>query len=263
MGNAACRISSCRPGGQQKAVVATTKPRRPNHRNSSLTCTCGRPLPVIDARKRHESRWPAWNCEETATLARFVSPLAPNVEEVLDALRTSFGEGVGTMPVNRLAALVYRHLAESAIIFDHEPYSPGFAQRVRSPSAILRKARPRVATCLDCSLMFAAIIEAAGGEPVLFQFLGPQQAHAIVGAWLRPPINRQVVYMDRTPFNLSRPKNVAVLESTGVTINQPRSFREARTTAKALFRDPSWSFRFALDVVEARRRGIMPWGYAE
>jgi len=166
------------------------------------------------------------------------------------------------MPVNKLAGLVYRHLAESAIIFDYEPYSLGFAQRVRSPSTILRKVHPRVATCLDCSLLFASVIEAAGGEPLVLQFVRPYQAHAIVGAWLRPPINREVVYLDRTPFKLDRPKNIAVIESTGVTVNQPRSFREARTAAKAFFRDPSWSLRFALDVGEARRRGIMPWGFA-
>lgn len=203
-----------------------------------------------------------WIPEEMASLARFVMPQAPQVEEVLDAIRQTTLDGVAPRRVAPLAAAIYRELARRQIIYDHEPLSLGAAQRVRLPQQILRARGPRVATCLESSHVFAACLEAAHKEPLILQFVHRcGAAHAIAGFWLRPPRLREVVYDDPAVFAFKRPATAVVLETTGITVNRNLTYRAARGAARALFTKLDWSLRFAVDIAEARRRGIMPWDY--
>lgn len=201
----------------------------------------------------------AWHWEEQPTLARFICSQSPEVEAVLDAIREKFKLGLGTIPVKKLVKRIYQQLACSKILYDLEPCSFGLVQEIRPPSAILRKTDPRVATCLDSSLLMAACLEAAGAQSLVFQFVQGASAHAIAGAWVVPPTRRAVVYRDSRPFNLTQPKNAVAVETTGITINRREPYGQAKRAAQRLFEDPRWSLRFALDVAEARRRDLLPW----
>jgi hypothetical protein len=194
-------------------------------------------------------------------------PHAARVEQVLDEVRRTTWSAVATMRINQLASCVYHVLSQKRIVFDHEPISLRVAQRVRSTSRVLSMRTVPVGNCLELALTFAACLEAAHREPLIFQFVHRDgcTGHALVGFWLSPPcpFSREVVYRDSRLFVVKRPRNITVLDVTGVSVNQPKTCFRACRAANALFFDPMWNFRFALDVVEARRRGILPWGYPE
>jgi hypothetical protein len=205
-----------------------------------------------------------WNSEEMPTLARYVMPHAPEIEHLLAHVRQSTLCELAKVPDVRLASHIYRALASKKIVWDYEPVSLGKSQRMRLPHQVFPTTGSAVGTCLDLSDLFAGCFEGGYHEPLVFQFVrrnGDGHGHALAGFWLRPPSTREVVYRDARLFSVGRPRNVVVVDVIGVSVNSPASFRTACRAARAMFTDPTWSFRFALDVALARSCGIMPWDY--
>jgi hypothetical protein len=203
-----------------------------------------------------------------ATLARFVTPHSLAVEYVLDGVRrATSSDVVATMPINQLVLCIYRVLSKKGIVFDYEQVSLRMGQWIRPLDRVLSTSMVPVGNCLELAVTGASCLEAAHREPLIFQFVHRDgcSGHALLGYWLRPPSpsRREVVYRDGRIFSVRHPRNVAVLDVTGVSVNLPMSCFRACRTATALFSHSDWNLRFALDVFEARRRGIMPRGYPE
>jgi hypothetical protein len=118
----------------------------------------------------------AWNPNEMPTLARFITPYARQVEALLSTVRGAMGTGVGPARHDKLAAALYQHLTTHKIIYDYEPLSLGVPRRIRYPGQILGNGGGNGATCLDLSLLWASCIEAAHGEPLVFQFVDRRRA---------------------------------------------------------------------------------------
>src|SRR3954468_8671083 len=122
-------------------------------------------------------------------LAAFVTPNDPAVDRVLkaasDVLRRAGKkdaidgyEGKSRTRVWELASAIWSGIAGCRISYTVPPASfEAQGQKVRSPSAILD---PKVATCLDTALLFAAALEQSGLNPLLVL----TQGHAFVGVWL-------------------------------------------------------------------------------
>jgi hypothetical protein len=205
-----------------------------------------------------------WHAEDMATLARFVMPQALRVEGILDAVCEDTRRTPATAGIKELATAIYGELTARKILYDNEKLSLGAPQRVSGPSEILRDSGPRRATCLETSLLFAACIEAGHGQPLIFHFVnGYGEAHALAGYWLQPPRCRQVIYQNPAVFPFKPPPNVIAVETTGITVDKRlrKAYPAACKAARAMFTKPGWSPRFAVDITEARQRGIMPWGY--
>ena len=81
--------------------------------------------------------------------------------------------------VRLMVAALYATVAERDLHYAEPPASFELrGQKVRRPSVI---ASTGLATCLDSALLFAALFEGAGLNPVLLMFEG----HAAVGVWLK------------------------------------------------------------------------------
>lgn len=194
-----------------------------------------------------------WNPVEEPTLARLVLPETAAVQDVLDAVRERSRTALGHMGPERLLQAVYEELTARRILYDFEPLSLGCPQRVRLPDEILRS---KTATCLELVLLLAACAEAAHKQPLLLQLArGDGSAHALLGVWLRLPVQRRVLH-DAAFAHAGR--EVLLVEGMGVTTNEPRAFAQARRAATRQLRSAQWTLRFALDVAHARQRGLMP-----
>jgi hypothetical protein len=203
-----------------------------------------------------------WHYEEIPSLARFVIPQSYQVEQILDAVCEARGGTPGTRDMQQLAMAIYQELATRKIHYDKEKLSLGAAQRVRRAAEILRESGLRKATCLETSLLFAACIEAAHGQPIILQFVNRYgEGHAVAGFWLAPPRFREVVYFDPAVFSFKPHPDVIIVETTGIAVDRGirKTYPAACKAGRAMFTNPDWSLRFAVDIAEARSRGLMPW----
>jgi DNA polymerase III delta prime subunit len=119
------------------------------------------------------------------TLAAFVRPNDPAVQKILDAASGLLAERVGTPAldgyqtgperVHQIAEALYDALVAAEIRYVEAPPSfEGTGQRIRSHGQVLDD---RYGTCLDLSVLYAAVLEAAGLHPVIVV----TQGHAFAG----------------------------------------------------------------------------------
>lgn len=121
-------------------------------------------------------------------------------------------------------------------------------QKVRTPQTISQQ---RLATCLDSSLLFASVIEAAGMNPVVVL----TQGHCFVGGWLVDRTFGQVVENDISEVRKAIAANeLLIFETTLVTHTPPAIFEQAKNEALAATRESQEAdFVAVIDIARARK----------
>lgn len=126
-------------------------------------------------------------------------------------------------------------------------------QKIRLPSEIEKTG---LSTCLDTALLFAAAFEQAGLHPVVVF----TKEHALVGAWLQPQYFPTLTVDD--PIIVRKAialKELVIFETTLATTGHPIPFTKAIAEAeRQLAEENDAQFVYAVDVRQARRRGIQP-----
>lgn len=147
------------------------------------------------------------------------------------------------------SAVAARHLTyvEPPASFERD------GQKVRLPSQIESEG---LATCLDTALLFAGAVEQAGLHPVVVLARG----HALAGAWLQPQTFPGLVVEEAEDVRKRvAAKELVLFETTMVTGSTPQPFTAAIAEAdRQLDLDHEEAFTYALDVRQARGRGITP-----
>ena len=126
-------------------------------------------------------------------------------------------------------------------------------QKIRLPIEIERTG---LSTCLDTALLFAAAFEQAGLYPVVVFTEG----HALAGAWLQPQYFPTLTVDDPIIVRKSIAlKELVIFETTLATTGHPLPFTKAIADAeRQLSEENDAKFIYAVDVRQARRRGIQP-----
>tara|TARA_R110002072_G_scaffold243682_1_gene402797 strand:+ start:141626 stop:147715 length:6090 start_codon:yes stop_codon:yes gene_type:complete len=230
-----------------------------------VTVTCGddellREVRAIDVLAYNE--WPGLQ-DMPALLAAFVMPNHPALTPVLHAVAERLEQVTGDAALNgyqsgdasRVRAMLGAvHDAVCAVGIRYVSSPPSFeaaGQKIRMPEQVVGE---RLGTCLDLTLLYAAVLEHIGLQPILVM----QNSHAFVGVWLSQADREQV----RVGPVIEVRKAVAagtaaVLESTMACVVPTQSAARAIIAAEQRLLDEK-QFRVALDVAAARRTGIRP-----
>ena len=131
-------------------------------------------------------------------------------------------------------------------------------QKIRSPQQI---ADAGLATCLDLSLLFAAVFEQAGLHPIIVFVTG----HAFVGVWLKDEAFSSTVVDDVTALRKRvQLKELVLLETTVVAQRPCPTFLQAIDAAlRHIDESCEGSFELAVDVRRARLQRIRPLASAD
>ncbi len=198
-------------------------------------------------------------------LAAFVMPNDPAVSRLLkNASRALEARGVsgaldGYQKRSRtraweLIAAAWAAVGARRLSYAEPPASfESSGQKVRTPSDIEEQG---LATCLDTSLLFAAIVEQMGLNPVVIFTRG----HAFAGAWLQPQTFPTATVEDATELRKAADqKELVLFETTLVTGGTPSTLAKAEAEARRRIAEERESeFVYALDIKQARGRGIHP-----
>jgi hypothetical protein len=217
-------------------------------------------------------------------LASFVRPNHPVVaavaREAADLLAQSTGDasfdayqrtptGVAADRADAIVSAIYRALQSRSIVYSEPP--PGWdyshaGQRIRDHGDV---AGGGEGTCLDTTVLMAAVIEQVGLIPALLLM----QGHIFVGYWRQEPTlgnhGQSPDWYPDSPFvpdgtlvaDLVREGFLGVIETTAFTATKNVSPNDARTLAmeallKALADDDDWLE--LIDVRAARLAGVSP-----
>ena len=200
-------------------------------------------------------------------LAAFSMPNDPAVDRVLrDAsliLRKAGkpdgidGYKVGSRQrVWEIASAIYTAICNLGITYSVPPASfERDGQKIRLPSQILEN---RVATCLDCTMLFASALEQAGLNPVI----ALPKGHAVVGVWLQPEeLTTIVIDEAETLRKRIQLKEFLLIETTYVTSHPAPPFSKAVAAAtEGIAPDKEDTFNSAIDIRRARAHRIAPLG---
>jgi len=123
-------------------------------------------------------------------------------------------------------------------------------QKIRAPARILDGG---LGTCLDTALLFAAVIEQAGLNPIMVL----TQGHAFSGVWLQPQEFGQVLNEDASALRKRiELQEVLVFETTLATQSPAPRFSHAVAMGNRELTDED--FVLALDIRRARMQKIRP-----
>lgn len=154
--------------------------------------------------------------------------------------------------VRMQAAAVYAALQEENIVYSVPPANFELVgQRVRLCDSVIRQ---KMGTCLDLSLLYAAVLEAIGLHPLLIL----QPGHMFAGVWLEDQTFPEAVQDD--PSLLTKRLadgigEVEVVECSALTSGKAMNFEQACAVARRSLADP---IEYILDVARARLSGICP-----
>jgi very-short-patch-repair endonuclease len=194
-------------------------------------------------------------------LAAFVRPNAPVLVEVLksasDRLQQETGSGALSGYQSRDPKRVW--LTVKALYESVQATGPSYinppasfettGQKVRTHEAVLEG---RLGTCLDLTVLMAALMEQTGLHPLLLLVEG----HAFPGVWLTDFSLKEPALDDPEPIRKRVELGEAlVFDSSAVASGA--SFEAARLTAEAALKDNA-RFRLAIDVRCARLHGTLP-----
>lgn len=162
--------------------------------------------------------------------------------------------------VRDLAAAAYAAIQKKNIVYANPPasfYSVA-GQRIRTPETIMEQ---RLGTCMDMTLLYAAVLEAMGLDPILVMLKG----HIFAGVWLKDRSIEElkagdVVIENREQLTMridNGTDEMTFIECTAMCSSKQVNYEEAETIAKqeGLRSDDYW---FAIDVKLARIHGINP-----
>ncbi|TJV46258.1 MAG: DUF3320 domain-containing protein [Mesorhizobium sp.] len=198
-------------------------------------------------------------------LPAFVMPNDPGVAPILRAAADQLAahghpsglDGYQSQNPQRaymLAAAAYSAITGMGLHYAEPPASfESRGQKVRRPTTI---AEERLATCLDTSLLFAAILEAAGLNPAVLMFDG----HAAVGVWLAKRTFANAVETDQMEIRKAlASREFIAFETTGVTHRPALTFEAAQNALGIrLAEEQAHAFVAAIDVRRSRSGGITP-----
>jgi very-short-patch-repair endonuclease len=198
-------------------------------------------------------------------LAAFVMPNDPAVAKIMKNAGEALANHGHSSALNgyqsrdparafMLTAAIWSAIAAENITYANPPSSFELAgQKTRRPSTIIADG---LATCLDTSLLFAAVIEAIGLNSVAVFLRG----HCFVGAWLVEKTFRNLIERDITEVRKAiAARELIVFETTLITGRPPSTFSDARNTAEsAIASSKEDQFVAAIDFMRARMAQIRP-----
>lgn len=202
-------------------------------------------------------------------VAAFIQPNDPAVERLLkkaaEILRQNGKSGAldayagGAKRAWELASAIWG--AVGALGLDYALPPPSFehaGQKVRGPSQILDSG---LATCLDSTLLFCAVMEHCGLNPVVVFTHG----HAFAGVWLvKEEFTTPVVDDVTTLRKRVKLKELALFETTLITQRPCSSFAQAvERGGRQISEVEEHVFGLAVDVRRARMQRIRPLASAE
>ena len=157
--------------------------------------------------------------------------------------------------VLKQAAAVYGAMQEQNIVYCVPPASfEAIGQRIRLCDTVMEQ---KLGTCMDLTLLYAAVLEAIGLHPLLILFKG----HIFAGVWLEEMSFPETVQDDASLITkrLANGINeIAVVECTGFTAkDEPVSFDDAQKAAEKQLADLT-SVQCFIDVNRARLSGVKP-----
>ena len=198
-------------------------------------------------------------------LAAFVVPNNPLLPKIKIAAAKFLESWTGsaafdeyqTQDRNRVraqVAAIYEALRSEGIVYSAPPASFELTgQRIRLADKVLTE---KFGTCLDTSLLMASCLEEMGVYPIILVF----KDHAMVGAWLTPHVNPQMV-CDDSSYLLKEMadgnNNLVIVESTAITSSDKISFEDAVGMAMRTMSDES-RFLYFVDVHRCRLGNIRP-----
>lgn len=198
-------------------------------------------------------------------LAAFVTPNDPAVQHLLKEASAALAAGNRDASIDgyqkksrgrawELMSAIWAAVSARAFTYAVPPASfESTGQKIRIPSDI---AETGLSTCLDTALLFAAAFEQAGLHPVVIFTEG----HAMAGAWLQPQYFPTLTVDDPIVVRKAIAMNeLVVFETTMATAGHALPFTKAIEEAKRqLAEENDGKFVYAIDVRQARRRGIQP-----
>lgn len=155
-----------------------------------------------------------------------------------------------------IASAVYTAVCNLGITYSVPPASfERDGQKIRLPSQVLEN---RVATCLDCTMLFASALEQAWLNPII----ALPKGHAVVGVWLQPEeLTTIVIDEAETLRKRIQLKELVLIETTYVTSHPAPPFSKAVAAAtEVIAPDKDDTFNSAIDVRRARAHRIAPLG---
>ncbi len=161
--------------------------------------------------------------------------------------------------VRDLAAAAYAAVQKKNIVYAKPPASFSvMGQRIRTPETIMEQ---RLGTCMDMTLLYAALLEAMGLHPVLVILKG----HIFAGVWLKERTIEELKASDVVIDNMEQltmridngTDEMTFVECTAMCSGKNVSFEEAEARAKQENLD-SEDFQFVIDVALSRIHGIKP-----
>ena len=208
------------------------------HEEKSI-CSCREQMMVL--------AYDQWQGSESYRdlLPAFVLPNHPAIPALMqDAVgrlkkwgKPSSLEGYQMQDPNRvrdLAAAAYAAIQKSNIVYAEPPASFSIAgQRIRTPETILDQ---HLGTCMDMTLLYAAVLEGMGLHPLLVMMKG----HIFAGVWLRERSLEELksgnVVIDSLQELTKRIDNgsdeMTFVECTAMCSGEQVSFEEAERVAK-------------------------------
>ena len=156
--------------------------------------------------------------------------------------------------VYTIVSAIWTALASKRLSYAEPPASfECIGQKMRTPSQIWQKG---LATCLDTTTLFAAAIEQVGIYPVV----AFTEGHAFCGAWLQPQYFPALTTDDCIEVRKHiAAKELLLFETTLVTNDPPPTFRQAvKRGEDQLDETVEQNFVYAIDIKQARQRGISP-----
>ena len=198
-------------------------------------------------------------------LAVFVQPNDPAVGQILksasDVLRRAGKpdwldgyESRSRKRTHEMVSAIWSAVAGLRLAYSVGPASfEKQGQKVRPPSAVLGGG---LGNCLDMSLLFAAAIEQAGLNPVIFI----KKGHAFVGAWLQPREFASLLTEDASDVRkLVKLNELVAFEATLATNATPARFTAAVAGGDwHLNEEREAEFELALDIRRARMQRLRP-----
>ena len=230
-----------------------------------ITVTTGdelllRQVQVIEILAYNE--WPGLQ-DLPGLLASFVMPNHPALTPALHAAAERLEQLTGNaaldgyqssdpLRVRAMFAAVHDAVCAVGIRYVSPPGSfEAIGQKIRMPEQVLGE---RLATCLDLTLLYAALLEHVGLQPLLII----QNGHAFVGVWLSAENSKTVTVGSGVEVRKAvAAGSLTVLESTIATVVPAQSSARALAAAEQRLLDDK-QFRIAIDVAAARRTGIKP-----
>ena len=154
--------------------------------------------------------------------------------------------------VRELAAAAYAAIQKCNITYANPPASFSIGQRIRTPEVIMDQ---HFGTCMDMTLLYAALLELMGLHPVLVM----QEGHIFTGVWLRERTIDELVsgnvLIDSADYLIKRTDNGAdeltFIECTKMCSDTSVSFEDAEKIGKLELLSVE-KFRIAIDVAIAR-----------